>query len=215
MAVSLSRSNRVRMPVRAKKSGSNSTETSMSRRSRRASCQWGTRGKQTPARKAPKSGWTPILSVAAAESSAPATTTPNNSRVNSGFVWRRTRYAARGRMTPIMSDQVDNQSAEAEQQRGRSILAADEGQGEGQQAPGHHVIDGRAEDGGRAQGSSLQIALFENARQHRESGDAHGDAQKKHKRNAADAVGREADAQGMRQQGCPSRKAAGCSSRWP
>ena len=38
-------SDRVRIPVKAKKSGSNSTETSMSRRSRKASCHWGTRGK--------------------------------------------------------------------------------------------------------------------------------------------------------------------------
>jgi hypothetical protein len=66
-------------------------------------------------------------------------------------------------------------------------------QGEGQQGPRHHVVHRGTENGGRAQGSSLQIALFENTGQDREGGDAHGDAQEKHEGNAADSLGREAD----------------------
>ena len=72
----------------------------MSRRSRRANCQCGMRGKTNAGQKGSEKGMNADLVGGGSRKEArPATTTPSNSRLSSGLVRRRATYAPNGLIT--------------------------------------------------------------------------------------------------------------------
>src|SRR6185295_1409819 len=71
----------------------------------------------------------------------------------------------------------DEQQGQADRhQRAGNPIGADDRHHDREQAPGGDVVHGRARDGGGAEVRVGKPALLEDARQHRESRDAHGDA---------------------------------------
>ena len=156
-------------PVVTKKTGRRMAATDSSR-SRTASAS-GPRGKTAPSRKAPKISWMPMAEVTKAQARRPATTRASSPEPSG-------RSPVAGQRRP---DDDDHEQPEADAQdqdvgQGPRPGGGHDGHDHGQGGPRQHVVAGGRRHGQHAQGRVVELALLEDAGQHREGGGRHGRA---------------------------------------